>query len=178
MFRNRRRAPAPAHHHTTLNLCPPSASPSHFSSLSRLQQSRDWPTTVVALRKRVVAVGRVVRPDRISHSRRRGTSLHNEPSLRLRPPLTQPHPCIVGYLEQLTSTRITTECWHFISLAAGSRFCSGGSGQAVAGGFCDRACVQDQGLISRRSNRGRPLGTTSRARRHLSSDFGQAGKVC
>ena len=37
--------------------------------------------------------------------------------------------------------------------------------------------VQDQGLISPRSNRRRSLGTTSRARRQLGSDFGQAGKV-
>ena len=33
------------------------------------------------------------------------------------------------------------------------------------------SCMQDQGLISPRSNRRRPRGTTSRASRHLSSDF-------
>ena len=198
VFRNRRCGAAPAHQ-ATLNLCPAPGSLlhhvgtilrvpvggkqlSHFGSLSRLHQSPDLPATVVVLRKRVVAVGRAVCKARLnlvrSDSRRRGTSWHNHPSLLLRPPPMLPHRCIVGHVDKLTCVRITTPCWHLRS--ADSRLCPARSGQVVTAGFPDHACVQDQGLISPRSNRRRPRGTTSRASSHLShlsSDFVQAGKV-
>ena len=61
----------------------------------------------------------------------------------------------------------------FTSLRPGS-VSTGGSAVSVLG---DASCMQDQGLISPRSNRRRPRGATSRASGHLSSDFIQAGKV-
>ena len=82
-----------------------------------------------------------------------------------------------------TSYHMQQEVVSSTSLRPGSVLSRHRSHDWWVGVSCERfggagpSCMQDQGLISPRSNRRRPRGTTSRASRHLSSDFVQAGKV-